>query len=126
MHDLLVAVEYLHSLTPPIVHRDIKPENILCFGEGVKLGDFGSSNQKDYIQKGTMCGTPEYLSPEMIKKDGHNEKLDIWSLGVLAYELYFGKTPFSDLTPRYATFDSKDQIFDRLMENILVVSSLPD
>ena len=76
------------------MHRDIKPENILCFGDTLKLADFGSSNIIDKIMKETVCGTPEYLSPEMILKQGHNEKVDVWSIGVLLYELVFGYTPF--------------------------------
>ena len=94
MENILQAIDYLHSQSPPILHRDLKPENLLMFdGETVKLTDFGWSAQNDEIRN-TFCGTQEYLAPEMIKGTGHNEKLDIWTLGVLLYEMVHGKTPF--------------------------------
>lgn len=99
MADIILAVEYLHSQNPPIIHRDIKPENIMLDETGrIKLVDFGWSNFKNR-QRMTFCGTPDYLAPEMILEQGHDEKLDIWSIGVLTYELLTGKAPF---TPRVA------------------------
>lgn len=121
LRDIFRAVEYLHSRSPPVVHRDIKPENILCFGQTVKLADFGSSNWKTNILDQTMCGTPEYLAPEMIRRMGHDEKLDVWALGVLAFELYFGHTPFSAHCGSQL-LESKSQLFSRLTEAILVLS----
>ena len=91
--DVLKALDYLHSLNPPVLHRDLKPENILIHNKKIKIADFGWSNQKDNFRN-TFCGTPDYLSPEMILGTGHNEKLDIWSVGVLMYELLHGITPF--------------------------------
>ena len=69
MREVISAVEYLHSLEPPIIHRDIKPENILLdSGDSVKLADFGWSNFfNEDRRRLTYCGTPEYLAPEMIK-----------------------------------------------------------
>ena len=94
MENILESIDYLHSQNPPILHRDLKPENLLMFdGETVKLTDFGWSAQNDEIRN-TFCGTQEYLAPEMIRGTGHNEKLDIWTLGVLLYEMVHGKTPF--------------------------------
>lgn len=94
MQNILEAIDYLHSQNPPILHRDLKPENLLMFdGETVKLTDFGWSAQNDEIRN-TFCGTQEYLAPEMIRGTGHNEKLDIWTIGVLLYEMVHGKTPF--------------------------------
>lgn len=58
------------------------------------LIDFGWSNLKNDFRN-TYCGTVEYLSPEMILGTGHTEKLDIWTVGILIYELLYGKTPFS-------------------------------
>ncbi len=81
-------------MTPPILHRDLKPENVLLSNGQVKLADFGWSNTDNDIRN-TFCGTPDYLSPEMIRGTGHNEKLDVWTLGVLMFELLTGKPPFA-------------------------------
>lgn len=94
MTDVIRAIQYLHSLNPPILHRDLKPENVLICNDKLKIADFGWSNVDDSYRN-TFCGTPDYLSPEMIKGIGHNEKLDIWTLGVLMYELMHGRPPFS-------------------------------
>ena len=84
----------MHSLKPSILHRDLKPENILVCGTNLKIADFGWSGVQNKLRN-TYCGTPDYLSPEMILGTGHNEKLDIWSLGILTYELIHGKAPFT-------------------------------
>lgn len=94
MFDILKSVNYLHEQTPPIIHRDIKPENILFSNGQLKLADFGWSNMKDRVRT-TFCGTPDYLAPEMLLERGHNEKLDVWTCGILMYELIIGKAPFS-------------------------------
>jgi serine/threonine protein kinase len=91
---LLKAVNYMHTQSPPIVHRDIKPENILFQNDQVKLADFGWSCSKDKLDRDTFCGTRSYLAPEMLLKKGHDEKLDVWTIGVIFYELCTGKTPF--------------------------------
>ena len=93
IYDILQAVYYLHSQNPPIIHRDIKPENILFANNETKLSDFGWSNIKAR-NRTTLCGTPDYLAPEMIQGKGHTEKLDIWTIGVLLYELLNGNAPF--------------------------------
>lgn len=96
--EIVLAVEYLHSHVPSIIHRDIKPENIL-FGQGgrLKLTDFGWSNyhaQDSTVLRFTMCGTLEYLPPEMVEHTGHDTSADIWCLGVLLFEMLVGHTPF--------------------------------
>src|SRR3990167_2238615 len=94
IRDLVQALEYLHGLNPPVIHRDIKPENLLVSGGRIKLGDFGWSNYSAQEQeRNTYCGTPEYLAPEMITHSGHTEKLDIWCVGILLFELLSGRTP---------------------------------
>lgn len=131
MRDITSGVEYLHGLFPPIVHRDIKPENILVFhnkkkfaedpSKKLKLADFGSANLKTKILKETICGTPEYFSPEMINKSGHDQKVDIWSLGILAYELFHKKTPFCLNSTHFKNEKNEcTRMLDKLTENILV------
>ena len=87
--DVISATYFLHHMYPPIIHRDIKPENVLL-GDNMraKLTDFGWSNymQGDF-KRTTVCGTPIYLAPEMINNTGHDEKVDIWCIGVLLFEL---------------------------------------
>jgi serine/threonine protein kinase len=96
LRELISALKHLHSFDPPIIHRDIKPENILLDESGrIKLADFGWSNYEDYNKRTTYCGTPEYLAPEMIKKEGHDTMVDIWTIGVLMFELLVGKPPYS-------------------------------
>ena len=96
MFDILKALEYLHSMSPPIIHRDIKPENILINNKVLQIADFGWSNENDMKEvRNTFCGTPDYLAPEMILGNGHNEKLDMWTVGILMYELLHGKPPFT-------------------------------
>lgn len=119
--DVACAVNFMHTQNPPIIHRDIKPENILCFGQTLKLADFGSSNLKNNIMKGTLCGTPEYMAPEMILKEGHNEKVDVWGLGILLFELIFGKTPFIG-SGEFGRMNHSE-IFQNLTHCILVIGS---
>lgn len=111
------ATKYLHSQPVPIIHRDIKPENILVFGDVLKLADFGSCNIKDKLMKETVCGTPEYLAPEMLNNQGHDEKIDIWCIGILLYELLTGQTPFNSPTKPKNGFNQKETlmgIFDTI------------
>ena len=94
--DVICAVYYLHNMNPPIIHRDIKPENVLLGDKMIaKLTDFGWSNyiQEDVVRN-TVCGTPIYLAPEIIKEKGHDEKVDIWCIGVLLFELTTASVPF--------------------------------
>ena len=96
MKDVISSVYYLHNMKPMIIHRDIKPENVLL-GENLvaKLTDFGWSNYMQEDEKRTtVCGTPIYLAPEIIKEQGHDEKVDIWCIGVLLFELITGNVPF--------------------------------
>ena len=108
MREIISAVKYLHTRNPPIIHRDIKPENVLLDNDGrCKLADFGWSNfEESNKQRETYCGTPEYLAPEMINKSGHDERVDIWSLGVLLFEMLTGKTPFNFKGDRNQLYNS--------------------
>ena len=96
MKDVISATYYLHHMNPPIIHRDIKPENVVLDQNMVgKLTDFGWSNyMHGDIKRTTVCGTPVYLAPEIISGRGHDEKVDIWCIGVLMFELITGFAPF--------------------------------
>ena len=88
------ALEYLHDRD--IVYRDLKPENLLIDDEGyIRVVDFGFS-KKITTRSFTLCGTPEYLAPELVLGKGHNRAVDIWALGVLIYEMIAGTSPFAD------------------------------
>ena len=97
MKDVISATYYLHHMIPPIVHRDIKPENVLLAeGNVAKLTDFGWSNYMEgFYKRTTICGTPIYLAPEIINNTGHDEKIDIWCIGVLMFELLTGLPPWA-------------------------------
>lgn len=77
----------------------MKPENLLIGDDGqIKLADFGwaVTTCEDDDRRKTLCGTMDYLAPEMLARTGHDAKADIWCLGVLCYELLYGQTPFFD------------------------------
>lgn len=91
------AVVFLHANN--IIHRDIKPENIL-FDEdfNIKLSDFGNARRISPREtRKSVCGTYEYMSPEIVREQNHDFKTDIWCLGVLFFELLHGKPPFEDI-----------------------------
>lgn len=89
---LVLALEYLHNCS--IIHRDVKPENVLITEKGfIKLTDFGFSK----IIKSrtwTLCGTPEYIAPEIILSKGYTFSVDWWAFGILVFEMICGYPPF--------------------------------
>ncbi|KAM3129044.1 hypothetical protein pb186bvf_018822 [Paramecium bursaria] len=114
-----LAISYLQYNN--IIHRDLKPENILWNDGVIKLSDFGWSIQNT-TERETLCGTIDYLSPEMVQGQAYDQSVDVWSLGVLIFELTTGKTPFQihegfKLTfPDHLSSDVKDLMKGLLQE----------
>ncbi|KAL3656467.1 hypothetical protein V7S43_018691 [Phytophthora oleae] len=87
------ALIYMHS--KHVIHRDIKPENLLVGFHGeLKIADFGWSVHAPSSRRTTLCGTLDYLPPEMIENKPHDEQVDVWTLGILMYEFLTGAPPF--------------------------------
>ena len=103
MAEVAAAIEYLQMLD--ILFRDLKPENILVRNDGhVKLADFGFARRilagrKCY----TLCGSAEYMAPEVVLNKGQTSAVDWWAVGVLLFELRSGQTPFNAST-EYETY----------------------
>ncbi|CAD8189672.1 unnamed protein product [Paramecium octaurelia] len=94
---VVLMFEYLH--TKNIVYRDLKPENLLVQSDGyLKLTDFGFAKVVD-DRTYTLCGTPEYLAPEILLNKGHSKPVDWWCLGIFIYEMLAGIDPFNDEDP---------------------------
>lgn len=95
MHQIIDGVSYLHDQN--IIHRDLKLGNLFLNDQLiVKIGDFGLAAKIEYPgeRKKTLCGTPNYIAPEILTKKGHSFEVDIWSIGCIMYTLLIGKPPF--------------------------------
>ncbi|KAK8792891.1 hypothetical protein WA158_005055 [Blastocystis sp. Blastoise] len=94
--EIALGIDYLHQ--HDIVYRDLKPENLLLDADGhIRITDFGLSKEgvsADTVK--SLCGTPEYLAPEVLRKQPYGKSVDWWSLGTLVYEMITGLPPFYD------------------------------
>ena len=131
--EIILAIEFLHK--NKMLYRDLKPENIMVDSNGhIKLTDFGLSKmiKKTKEKAFTICGTPQYLAPEILSDEGYDNSVDWWSLGCVMYEMLVGKAPFripkgsylsADLykkkitIPEYVTEEAKDLISQLLVPN---------
>ncbi|CEP03510.1 Protein kinase domain-containing protein [Plasmodiophora brassicae] len=94
---IVLIFQYLHS--KDIVYRDLKPENLLLDAKGnIKMTDFGFAKKVEF-RTWTLCGTPEYIAPEILLNKGHGKPVDWWALGILIYEMLAGAPPFVDDDP---------------------------
>ena len=104
--ELVLAIDFLHKNN--MLYRDLKPENIMLDSNGhIKLTDFGLSKMvtKSKEKAFTICGTPQYLAPEILSDDGYDNSVDWWSLGCVMYEMLVGKAPFKIPKGSYLTAD---------------------
>ena len=108
------AVYFLHKNN--LVHRDIKPENILLNGDKIKLCDFGWCCETNLNDRKSFCGTFEYMAPEIIKEIPYGKPVDIWALGILLYELYYGVSPFNS---NKQNEEQTKEVINNIMQNKL-------
>lgn len=129
---VILALEFLHYIN--FIHRDVKPENIFIDHMGyIKLGDFGFCKRLDKGRTYTLCGTPEYMAPEIVTHKGYGFAADWWAIGILLFELNAGSSPFYSRNttkifknivncaykmPSYFSVDLKDIVNNLLQENL--------
>jgi len=96
-------MNYLHNMDPPLIHRDLKPANLLVDDHHrVKLSDFGLVRSKEHTYVGDMknnfAGSPAYMAPECLRQEHYDERCDLWSYGVLLWELSYNEKPWKGKT----------------------------
>eukprot|EP01006_Ploeotia_vitrea_P007652 TRINITY_DN1771_c0_g1_i1.p1 TRINITY_DN1771_c0_g1~~TRINITY_DN1771_c0_g1_i1.p1 ORF type:complete len:798 (+),score=383.68 TRINITY_DN1771_c0_g1_i1:124-2517(+) len=103
--EIAKGMNYLHLFTPPILHRDLKSLNILVDEDwNVKVGDFGMTEFKPDVDTNpnVVLGTPFWLAPEVMESQLFTEKADVYSYGMILWELFSRKSPFPDMNPHQA------------------------
>ncbi|CAB1433396.1 unnamed protein product [Pleuronectes platessa] len=110
--ETVLALEYLHNYG--IVHRDLKPDNLLITSMGhIKLTDFGLSKMgTDESHHQLVCGTPEYIAPEVILRQGYGKPVDWWAMGIILYEFLVGMVPFFG--------DTTEELFGQVITDDIV------
>ena len=122
---IINAVYYLHSNN--IIHRDIKPENILIGDDNkLKLCDFIWAKKVNLENISTFCSTMEYMAPEIVGSENYDYSVDIWSLGILLYELLFGHSPFNADSNKNIIFNIKKHELNYDNENKKISNSCKD
>lgn len=112
--NVVESLRYLQKMD--VAYRDLKPENLVIDSAGyLKVVDFGFAKHVPYYRSGmlfersfTLCGTPEYLAPELVLNKGHGKAVDHWALGCLLYELLSGRTPFQH--------NDQNKIFEKILQ----------
>ena len=107
---ILKGLKYIHN--HKIIHRDLKPGNLFLNQKiQLKIGDFGLASKLEYDgqKRYSICGTPNYIAPEILEEKGYSYEVDIWSLGVITYAMFFGVTPFET--------DDADKTYKRIKAN---------
>jgi len=113
-----------------VIHRDIKPENVLLGQDGrAKIADFGWAIHAPppYNKRSTICGTPEYICPEIISGKMHDYRVDVWSYGILCYEMIAGSTPFAPTTVnerKKSNVMDEDNAHAEIYSNVLSYSDI--
>ncbi|KAI6233146.1 Serine/threonine-protein kinase PLK [Aphelenchoides fujianensis] len=113
-HHVVSGCQYLHGLK--IIHRDLKLGNLFINDDmQLKIGDFGLATKVEFDgqQKQTLCGTPNYIAPEMLLKMGHSYGVDVWAIGCILYTLLVGKPPFET--------ESLKQTYSKIRKNEYVI-----
>jgi polo-like kinase 1 len=128
VHQTALALAYLHAPDCNVIHRDVKLANLFLHQGAVKLGDFGLAAKlaTPGERKQTVCGTPNYLAPEIIENIGYSFEVDIWALGVCLFTMVSGAPPFetTDVATTYRRIRANDYAFDSALPLSAEVKSL--
>ena len=107
LHQITNGLKYLHK--HKIVHRDLKPQNILLTKNYIlKISDFGLAKIFNDTMSETICGSPLYMAPEILTYQKYNSKADLWSLGIILYEMLTGNTPYNSKSIYELVYDIKN------------------